>query len=104
MTETISKYEVSTEVSNGIIIEELKKTISILPVPEREEIEHQIKNELGIGEQENMLRTLLRVFNDEVLFLIELEKRRSNMRKARTNSEPSKEIVYDVPGEEIIDS
>lgn len=104
MTEAISKYEVSTEASNGIIIEELKKTISILPVPKREEVEHQIKNELGIREQENMLRTLLRVFSDEVLFLIELEKRRSNIRKVRTNSEPSKEVVYDVPGEEIIDS
>lgn len=104
MTEIKSEYKVGEEASNEIIIEELKKTISILPVPEREEVEHQIKNELGIKEQENMLRTLLRVFNDEVLFLIELEKRRSNMRKVRTNSEPSKEIVYDVPGEEIVDS
>lgn len=109
MTETLSEYELNSAMSDGVIIEELKRAISILPYSEREELENQIKNELDVKEQKNMFQTILRVFGDEVLFLIELEKRRSNMAKIRLNSkqddnEFTNEFTYELPKEDIKDS
>lgn len=105
MTETLSEYELNSGMSDGVIIEELKRAISILPHSEREELENQIKNELDVKEQKNMFQTILRVFGDEVLFLIELEKRRSNMAKIRLNSkQDDNEFTYELPKEDIKDS